>query len=953
VVGCGLPVTGGDVRIVDPESGRERVGGEPGEIWVSGPHVTGGYWERADETERTFAASSPGSDVAWLRTGDLGYLRDGALFVTGRLKDLIIVRGANHHPQDIELTVERSDAALRPGCGAAFSVSRESGEEVVVVQEVKRTSLRSLETDAVLGRIRAAVAASHGVDLHAIALVRPGTVPKTSSGKVRRRDCKEAFLSGALTAVGGWTAAARAPSEGEAPARAARTPSQIVEWLVGAVAERSRRPPATIDVDLPFAAFGLNSRDAVRLSGELESLLGRRLSPTLIYDHPSIASLARHLSSGAEVGGEVKPLLATPASGGAIAVVGIGCRFPGADGPREFWRLLERGVNGVREISETRRKRRPHRPSPEPPGGFLADVARFDADFFGISPREAAAMDPQQRLLLEVAWDALTDAGRPPPTLAGSRTGVFVGISGQDYARLAAQGGVPLGAHSGTGGALCIAANRLSYVFDLHGPSVSLDTACSSSLVAVHHACQSLRWGECELALAGGVNVLLSPDITEMFASAGMMAKDGRCKSFDAGADGYVRGEGCGVVVLRRLEEAQRAGDRVWAVILGSAVNQDGRSNGLTAPSRSAQADVIRHALAAAAVTPDAVGYVEAHGTGTALGDPIEALALGDVFAPRDASGPLKIGSVKTNIGHLEAAAGIAGLVKAALCVRHGRYVPHLNFEVPSPKIPWAELPIRVAAPGDWDPIGSRRVAGVSSFGFGGTNAHVVLANAPEGVQESESSAPHAVVWSTKSEDALSVMGARHGASLAEAESGGLGGYCGECARADAGLEHRAVVVAADRAEAADALRALAEKPRRAHPDRSRFSSRARAPRPPGLGWPSSRPCPHSGGCWSGVTPRWPRRSGEAWPPCSSTPKARRRCARHASPSPRSSRSALRSRRRGAPGAFDRPSSWGTASERSVRPMWQGCSPSRTRRGLRWPAAARWRSSAPPARWPP
>ena len=424
-----------------------------------------------------------------------------------------------------------------------------------------------------------------------------------------------------------------------------------------------------------------------------------------------------------------------------VAVVGVGCRFPGgADGVERFWAGLSEGRSAIGEVPPDRWDMDAFfDPDPDAPGkiatrhaGLLEGVDRFDAPLFGISPREAVLMDPQQRWLLEVVWEALEWSGIAPDSLSGSATGVFVGISTNEYLQRALKMGDPsvVGPHAGTGNALSIAANRLSYVLGLRGPSMAVDTACSSSLVAVHLACQSLRSGESDLALAGGVNLLLAPETMINFSRARMLSPDGRCKTFDAAADGYVRGEGCGMVVLRRLSDALGAGDEVLAVIRGSAVNQDGRSNGLTAPNGPSQEAVVRRALEVAGVDPADVGYVEAHGTGTPLGDPIELRALGRVLGPgRRPDCPLVVGSVKTNIGHLEAAAGIAGLIKAVLAVHHGRIPAHLNFTDPNPHVPWDELPVVIPTEAMAWP--GRRVAGVSSFGFGGTNAHVVLEAAP------------------------------------------------------------------------------------------------------------------------------------------------------------------------------------------------------------------------------
>ena len=431
------------------------------------------------------------------------------------------------------------------------------------------------------------------------------------------------------------------------------------------------------------------------------------------------------------------------ANGEAIAIIGIGCRFPGAQDARAFWNLLRNGVDAIREVPAQRFNLHDFY-DPDPValgkmvtrwGGFLEDVDQFDAHFFGISPREAARMDPQQRLLLEVAWEALEDAGQVREQLAGTPTGVFIGISNNDYGRIQFNDLDRIDAYAGTGNALSIAANRISYVFDFRGPSIAIDTACSSSLVAVHQACNSLRSGESTLALAGGVNLILSPAITINFTKAGAMAPDGRCKAFDARANGYVRSEGAGVVVLKPLSRALADRDPIYAVIRGSAVNQDGRSNGLMAPNPQAQEAVLREAYLRAAVSPGDVQYVEAHGTGTLLGDPIEAKALGAVLAlDRPPERPCLLGSVKTNLGHLEAAAGIAGLIKVALALQHREIPPSLHFEEPNPHIPFDQLPLRVnttLCPWPAQPD-TALLAGVSSFGFGGTNAHVVVQGAPQ-----------------------------------------------------------------------------------------------------------------------------------------------------------------------------------------------------------------------------
>lgn len=422
-----------------------------------------------------------------------------------------------------------------------------------------------------------------------------------------------------------------------------------------------------------------------------------------------------------------------------IAIVGMGCRFPGgANNPDAYWQLLKNGLDAIEPIPADRWDiEEYYDPDPAKPGkmyvrsgGFLKNVDQFDAAFFGISPREAISMDPQQRLLLEVSWSALENAGIAPDRLDGSQTGVFIGISTNDYGRLA---GDNIDVHFTTGNNYAVAAGRIAYLLGLHGPTMSIDTACSASLVATHLAVNSLRAQECNLALVGGVNLILWPETTVNFCQAGMLALDDHCKTFDANANGYVRSEGVGVIVLKRLSEAVADGDTIFAVIRGSAVNQDGRTSGLTAPNGPAQEAVIRAALANARLEPNEISYVETHGTGTPLGDPIEVQALAHALAEgRPSHQPVLIGSAKTNLGHTEGAAGLAGLIKTALSLYHGEIPPSLNFQEPNPHIPWDTLPVQVVRePTAWPSYSENRYAGVSSFGFSGTNAHIILEAAP------------------------------------------------------------------------------------------------------------------------------------------------------------------------------------------------------------------------------
>nr|UUL70763.1 Malonyl CoA-acyl carrier protein transacylase [Vitiosangium cumulatum] len=517
-----------------------------------------------------------------------------------------------------------------------------------------------------------------------------------------------------------------------------------------------------------------------------------------------------------------------------IAIIGMGCRFPGgADTPESFWRLLRDGVDATRRVPADRWDADAlYDPDPEVPGkiyarrgGFLEHVDLFDAEFFGISPREARSIDPQQRLVVEVGWEALENAGHAPARLSGSTTGVFIGAGIDDYARFQLRSDAleRIDPYSGTGTSLCFSAGRLSYLLGLQGPSLMVDTACSSSLVAVHLAIQSLRNGECRMALAGGVNLILSPEISVFLSRAHALAPDGRCKTFDASADGYARGEGCGVVVLKRLSDAQQDKDRILAIIRGSAVNHDGPSSGLTVPNGLAQQALLRQALSNARVEPARVGYVEAHGTGTPLGDPIELEALGAVLSEgRSRETPLAVGSVKTNVGHLESAAGVAGLIKVVLALQHREIPPHLNFERLNPRASLEGIPAVIPTRRTpWEAIGGARIAGVSSFGLSGTNAHVVLEEAPE-QQPSASVAAgpasferplHVLALSAKSERALQSAASNLSSYLATTERENPIPLADACFTANVGRSHfsqRAIVTAENTAMLRERLEKLA-----------------------------------------------------------------------------------------------------------------------------------------------
>jgi acyl transferase domain-containing protein/acyl-CoA synthetase (AMP-forming)/AMP-acid ligase II/NAD(P)-dependent dehydrogenase (short-subunit alcohol dehydrogenase family)/acyl carrier protein len=840
-VSCGKPIGKIRVVIVDPGTLTRSPADKVGEVWIADRSVAQGYWNRPDETREIFRAHlADTGEGPFLRTGDLGFLKNGELYITGRLKDLIIINGINHYPQDIEYTVEGSHPGIRKNHCAAFSITMGSEERAVVICEIERVTE---DRRKIIAAIRQAVTESHEIEVHAVALLRKGTIAKTSSGKVQRHACRKSFMAGDLDPLEEWVRASKPPQEsiqgwllsrlaekgdrllissgekGVCPpflspfSVISKVKESIQGWLLSRLAEHLNCSQEELSIDEPFAHYGLSSKDSVRFAADLEEFLGRQLSPALFWQHTDIGSLASYLASlggkggkgkrGTDSGGKrgtdsffpggnkesVPPFPRSLSPHEPIAIIGMACRFPGgADDPEKFWDLLRNGIDAITEIPADRWDvNRYYDPDVDAPGkmytrsgGFLTDIDLFDPLFFGISPREAESMDPQQRLLLEVTWEAIERASQQWDRLRGSTTGVFIGISTNDYRDLMVGSGdfSPIDPFFSTGVTSWGAAGRISYVLGFQGPCMAIDTACSSSLVAVDAACGSLWSGKCRQALAGGVNVILSPMGGIAFSRLRSLSPDGRCRAFDASAEGYGRSEGCGVIVMKRLSDAIADDDMVLALIKGTAVNQNGRGNGLTSPGVDAQRDLIRKAFTDAGIHASEVGYVEAHGSGTSLGDLIELSALGSVVSEgRRTNKPLFIGSVKTNIGHMEAAAGIGGIIKTVLALEKGEIPPHIHFNNPTPLVKWKESSLQVpTAVTPWPRRSMKRIAGVSSFGLSGVNAHIVLEEAPrhrcgqnkrKAHRRTSELPSHIITLSAKSEEALREMAGRYQAFLA------------------------------------------------------------------------------------------------------------------------------------------------------------------------------------------
>lgn len=687
-----------------------------GLILIKGDNVASGYYNAPVASAERFLSNG------WLNSGDIGFFHNDRLYISGRYKDMIIINGHNYYTSDIESTL--LDNLHIPNLTiAAFGTYNTSiGTEDIILAVLP---VNQDFTD-VAKKIIQASQIHLGIKIQQI--IEVDEFPRTASGKVQHYMLKQKYESQALAITNFYGTGTPTCKINTTDRKKQNDDNDSIYQFVNNTIKDILKSNDIIDGNASFYELGLTSIDIEQLLARVEIQVGKSIDIAAIFNYPTVKGLVSYLSelSIDAVHNEEK----TDGISSDIAIIGMACRFPGeADSVDVFWDNLMNNRDCIIPMSKKRCNLSGIRENEILDGGYIEDIASFDCKFFSISPQEAKKMDPQQRLLLETSYYALEDASLSLENIADSDMGVFIGMSSQEYFFTQGNESNNIDLHISTGNAMSIAANRISYIYNLHGPSITLDTACSSSLVAVHQAVNAIRSKQCKSAFVGGVNLILNPSITDAFRKAGMLSNDCRCKTFDERANGYVRGEGCGVVIIKDLQTAVQDNNKIYAVIKGSAINQDGKSNGLTSPNGSAQIEVMTKALSDAGISADKVNHVEAHGTGTKLGDPIEFNSLLDVYGKnRDPDNLCLVGSVKTNIGHLEAAAGIAGLIKTC-CILHRQQIPTLlHYQKQNPYIRDSKNVV-IANDINITRHAKRSInyAAISSFGFGGTNAHIVL----------------------------------------------------------------------------------------------------------------------------------------------------------------------------------------------------------------------------------
>lgn len=757
----GRLLPGLEAIIVDPDLQKKLPDGKLGEIWLQGKSLVSGYWGQDGNAEECFRTKLVNSKTqTYFKTGDLGFIKKNQLCVAGRLKDVIISHGKKYLPSDLEVTVAQCLNHMIVGnYRIIFSVVRDDKEEIVLLQEISANNTAE-QCDEISKIIRAAITEQHRLDIYALIFVAENSLPRTASGKLQRKLCKQQYLNHELSIM------YQHAKDNSFQKKNTSEQHERYEQFIKIVANVLKINVDKINANDSLTQYGFDSISITELTEKINTHFQLHLSPPVFYESPTLSEFfAHHISSHKTHSSKKQsPLIKT----NEIAIIGMAGLFPNAANVQEFWQNLIDGKNCITEFPS---KRLTNLASASIKwGGFLDNIAQFDAAFFNISPREAELMDPQQRLFLQIVWHAIEDAGYATQYLSQVKTGLFVGVFSNDYAELLQKNAIE-DAYLTTGITHSILANRVSYLLNLQGPSEAIDTACSSSLVAIHRAVLAIQNGDCDMAIVGGVNALLSSSPYIATSKAGMLSEDGQCKTFDKNANGYVRGEGVGALILKPLSLAQQDNDIIYAVIKGTAVNHGGHVSSLTAPNPNAQAEVIVQACKRAEIQPDSMTYIETHGTGTSLGDPIEINGLKKAFnnlaEQNGKSLPhyyCALGALKTHIGHLESSAGIASVIKVLLCMKHKKIPANLNFSELNPYIELQNSPFYLANKNlDWqrhvNQSGNSQplTAGVSGFGFGGTNAHIILEEAPfVSVKKSMSDFPvYMLALSAKTSEAL------------------------------------------------------------------------------------------------------------------------------------------------------------------------------------------------------
>ncbi|CDZ76614.1 Polyketide synthase PksN [Legionella massiliensis] len=836
IVSSGVPQM--MLKIINEQTRLECPEGEVGEIWVHGESVAQGYYHNEEATELTFHNKINGDNKDYLYTGDLGFMYKNELFVCGRKKDLIIINGQNFYPQDLENQVTLSSDKIRQGNVIAYSELKDGQEQITLVCEIK--DRESEENYRIIAeKIQQHLAKSFHFTANNIYFIPPKKIPKTTSGKLQRRSCAEKIAKNELTILyhGEFKQPILVRTQAIKPAKETwlnqlqEVKSEIRQSTLSTLLQNEVshlldvQNPKAIPLDRGLFELGFDSIKAIQLKEKIAQELGNDIDidEDFLFNFPSIQVAASALISQLfpEITNrdnikEFKPnSVASLTTQEPIAVIGMSCVFPGANDVNEFWDNLIQGRDSVTDIPAERFDINDYY-SPiqgqkggicTRKGGFIEGIDQFDAAFFNISPKEAELLDPQQRLLLKHTWLAFENANINVSDLVSSNTGVFIGISTHDYEHCIYENtdSKSISPYFSTGNATSTASGRLSFFYGFQGPCFAVDTACSSSLAAIDQACLSLQNKLCNLAVSGGVNAILSPELFISFSQAGMLAPDGKCKTFDANADGYVRGEGCGVVILKRLSDALRDKDHIIGVIKGSSVAHDGLSSGLTVPNGQAQQQLIRNALERSKIDATEIDYIECHGTGTSLGDPIEVNSIKKIFNNQRKQ-PLLLGSVKANIGHLEAAAGMAGFIKVLLCLQHRTIPPQINFNTLNPKIKINNNMQINTQLGTINPDKKFRAA-VSSFGFSGTNAHIIMEEAPLQTKDSGLPLPpaHVFVLSAKTKFSLDSLIKAYQEFLAMTDAS-LADLCYTAAVGRAHLQWRIAVTATSKKELIEKL---------------------------------------------------------------------------------------------------------------------------------------------------